>query len=1023
MPSNHAENVSDDEADNRVINLSNHHLKRIECLPEGISAFTLLLSNNEISKLENLQYFAHLQQLSLAGNQIDDMKGISGAQGLRVLDLSDNNIPCIEGISSLKNLEWLNLSGNSIEEVENLDKSINLNHLDLSENSVAVISGLRTLKKLKTLLLHGNLISSLAVIKDELSTSVCTLSLADNDISDLNEIVNLSSLVNLEQLSLVNNPCVMTNGLWRQEINYRPYLAYCCANLRNLDGCLVTNQERVVARLLNQAFHQIGLPSCGQHQKLVTILQHVHAESVDASQDYQGVVDEDLDGDTLLESESLYIPVPPSEMEQPLQEDPIMTEEEALRLLSLAATIIQAHVRGYLVRKKFDFCQYRQQKNAAACIQAAWKGYRARTRDIKVVNIRNELRMRRLISVINNLYSMLDREHEEAVNSRENLKKVIKYFWFQIQEQKRANHQQYHKERQVKAAIKIQTWWRGYMSRKALPMAYKSEDEVCTLFEFCRHIQMQLDEVKSKLNKFVQGEGQDSFPGLKLLPAESVHQVDKFVDQQSGDTEGKGVVAVPLESGNAHTGINVSTDQEVPSQNGIGPSHIIPLRDEVERAEDELTTKLADQVIQEVYKVALTDHPSGTEVNDICPLNLNGNQLVDNVDETTSEGNDEQVVEESELGPAGLDLSKAAPVECDPVHKNELKSMSFNGQESALLETEACNNGVKVQNEDSFEARGDDKCLGSGPNIEAQMQQRLSEDSTDVGIPAIIVSSPMGSGDESCDDAEGIEVETKVKQRVAGNQVLDERLLDTAASQKSQTTVHVITAEKQKGKEEQSTDSVLTSEEASSRTQSQGRVSAQASPIEGQRIVPNLGERAINLLSQLRFEIASMKSARLSGVLPSIAPENDDNDLGGENKTAVAGLVLQECDLSHQTLQEHDKHQVMSDTCGTSDQTSRKGDTPETLSLERGVVQATSQEHQPVTQDNLLLQSASRERHFSDDAMLDFVTLQRDSFQVDSASTVTYRLPLFEDVDSTCTSLSLDDYDPGVEEIPDMPSG
>ena len=55
-----------------------------------------------------------------------------------------------------------------------------------------------------------------------------------------------------------------------------------------------------------------------------------------------------------------------------IQDDPIMTEEEALRLLSLAATLIQAHVRGYLVRKKFDFFLYRRQKNAATCIQAAW---------------------------------------------------------------------------------------------------------------------------------------------------------------------------------------------------------------------------------------------------------------------------------------------------------------------------------------------------------------------------------------------------------------------------------------------------------------------------------------------------------------------------------------------------------------------------------------------------------------------------------------------------------------------------
>ena len=40
----------------------------------------------------------------------------------------------------------------------------------------------------QTLLLHGNLISSLAVIKEHLPSTVCTLSLADNEISDLNEV-------------------------------------------------------------------------------------------------------------------------------------------------------------------------------------------------------------------------------------------------------------------------------------------------------------------------------------------------------------------------------------------------------------------------------------------------------------------------------------------------------------------------------------------------------------------------------------------------------------------------------------------------------------------------------------------------------------------------------------------------------------------------------------------------------------------------------------------------------------------
>ena len=46
-----------------VLFTAGRHLKRIECLPKGISPCTLLLSNNEISKVENLQYFAHLQQV------------------------------------------------------------------------------------------------------------------------------------------------------------------------------------------------------------------------------------------------------------------------------------------------------------------------------------------------------------------------------------------------------------------------------------------------------------------------------------------------------------------------------------------------------------------------------------------------------------------------------------------------------------------------------------------------------------------------------------------------------------------------------------------------------------------------------------------------------------------------------------------------------------------------------------------------------------------------------------------------
>ncbi len=43
-------------------------------------------------------------QLSLAGNHIVDIKGISAASTLRVLDLSDNSIVAIEGTVQLVNI-------------------------------------------------------------------------------------------------------------------------------------------------------------------------------------------------------------------------------------------------------------------------------------------------------------------------------------------------------------------------------------------------------------------------------------------------------------------------------------------------------------------------------------------------------------------------------------------------------------------------------------------------------------------------------------------------------------------------------------------------------------------------------------------------------------------------------------------------------------------------------------------------------------------------------------------------------
>lgn len=63
------------------------------------------------------------------------------------------------------------------------------------------------------LLLHGNRIAHLRQCDKYLPTSLTTLTLASNNIGDLNEMSQLVHLINLVNFSISNNPCVnMTNG-------------------------------------------------------------------------------------------------------------------------------------------------------------------------------------------------------------------------------------------------------------------------------------------------------------------------------------------------------------------------------------------------------------------------------------------------------------------------------------------------------------------------------------------------------------------------------------------------------------------------------------------------------------------------------------------------------------------------------------------------------------------------------------------------------------------------------------------
>ncbi|XP_045396333.1 centrosomal protein of 97 kDa isoform X2 [Lemur catta] len=257
-----------------VVNWSGQGLQKLgPNLPCEADIHTLILDKNQIIKLENLEKCKRLIQLSVANNRLVRMMGVAKLTQLRVLNLPHNSIGYVEGLKELVHLEWLNLAGNNLKAMEQINSCTALQHLDLSDNNIPQIGDLSKLVSLKTLLLHGNIITSLRMAPAHLPRSLAILSLAENEIRDLNEISFLASLTELEQLSIMNNPCVMATPSI-PGFDYRPYIVSWCLNLRVLDGYVISQKESLKAEwLYSQGKGRAYRP--GQHIQLVQYLATV----------------------------------------------------------------------------------------------------------------------------------------------------------------------------------------------------------------------------------------------------------------------------------------------------------------------------------------------------------------------------------------------------------------------------------------------------------------------------------------------------------------------------------------------------------------------------------------------------------------------------------------------------------------------------------------------------------------------------------------------------------------------------
>jgi len=111
------------------------HLRREDPFPENFNNLVeLLLSHNNISRLQNLDNLSKIQSLNFSNNGIGRLPSLSSLKELKVFDCSKNSLGWFPDVSENKELEYLDVSNNFIEALPDLSVLPKLEHFDCENN-------------------------------------------------------------------------------------------------------------------------------------------------------------------------------------------------------------------------------------------------------------------------------------------------------------------------------------------------------------------------------------------------------------------------------------------------------------------------------------------------------------------------------------------------------------------------------------------------------------------------------------------------------------------------------------------------------------------------------------------------------------------------------------------------------------------------------------------------------------------------------------------------------------------------
>ncbi|XP_019399322.1 PREDICTED: leucine-rich repeat and guanylate kinase domain-containing protein isoform X2 [Crocodylus porosus] len=219
------------------LELSYNKINDLSCVSHMPYLLELDASNNELTTYFDFKPPKSLKEVDFSYNQVSAMRDLSAYQSLTKLILDYNNIEEIRGLEKCRSLIHLSLAHNRITTINGL-KNLPIKTLCLSANQIEKITGLEELRTLQHLDLSSNNISSLGGLEEHCLLEV--ISLEDNQIADLGELEYIEDLPLLRGLNLLNNPV-------QEQTEYWLLVIFMLLRLTELDNKKITVEEKVAA--------------------------------------------------------------------------------------------------------------------------------------------------------------------------------------------------------------------------------------------------------------------------------------------------------------------------------------------------------------------------------------------------------------------------------------------------------------------------------------------------------------------------------------------------------------------------------------------------------------------------------------------------------------------------------------------------------------------------------------------------------------------------------------------------------